>query len=144
MLVHFPQCFLNAFYIVSLCCWNTSKARCCSLVCGRLPVFQCSGQCEWRQWACPPGGAQPLQLPVLLFLRRILPAQVGRAFLFFVVALPCCSTGLGFLLWSSETPCSSERQGNQALSALVKNFESKLFCFSYPSVRAPSRKEPLG
>lgn len=37
-----------------------------------------------------------------------------------------------------------ERQGNQAPSAFVKNFESKLFCFSYPSIRALSRKEPLG
>lgn len=37
-----------------------------------------------------------------------------------------------------------ERQGNQALSAFVKNFESKLFCFSYPAIRALNRKEPLG
>lgn len=37
-----------------------------------------------------------------------------------------------------------ERQGNQALSAFVKNLESKLFCFSYPSIRALNRKELLG
>lgn len=37
-----------------------------------------------------------------------------------------------------------EGQRNQALSAFVKNFESKLFCLSYPSIRALNRKEPLG
>lgn len=37
-----------------------------------------------------------------------------------------------------------ERQRNQALSAFVKNFESKLFCLSYPAIKALNRKEPLG
>lgn len=37
-----------------------------------------------------------------------------------------------------------ERQGNQALSAFVKNSESKLFCFSYPAIRVFNRREPLG
>lgn len=145
MLAYFPQCLLNVFYTLPLCYCKTSKVRCCSLGCGRLLVFRWTGQFEWRQWACPLGGAQPPQLPVLLFLWRILPAQVGRAFLFLVVTLPCCSTGLGLLLWCSETPYSSvrDREIGPRLP-LWKTLESKLLCFSYPAIRALNRKELLG
>lgn len=93
---------------------------------------------------CPWGGAQPPQLPVLFCLWRSLPAQVGRAF------LSCGNSSMvqhGLRLAAvvfRNILQHCERQGNQALSALVKDFESKLFCSSYPVIRALNRKETLG
>lgn len=132
MLAHFPQCFSNVFYMLSLCYCKTSKISCCTLACGRLLVFRWTGQFERGQGACPLRGAQPPQLPVLLLLWRSLPPQVGRAFLFLVVSLPCCSTGLGLLLWCSETPCSSVR-GREIRPCLPLWKTLRVSCFVCPT-----------
>lgn len=142
MLARFPQCFWSAFYMLPLCYCKTPEVRCCSLVCGRLLVFQWTGQFEWRQWACP--SAQLLTACAALPVEEL--SSSGRE----SISLSCGSSSMpqrwlrlaAVVFRNTLEQC--ERQGNQALSAFVKNFESKLFCFSYPAIRALSRKEPLG
>lgn len=144
MLAHFPPCFLNAFYMLSLCYCKTSKISCCSLVCERLLVFRCTGQFEWRQRVSLGRCSAPSAACAVLPVEE--PSSSGRE----SISLSCGDSSMlqhGLRLAAvvfRNIPQQCERQGDQALSAFVKDLESKLFCFSYPAIRALNRKEPLG
>lgn len=127
MLALLPQCFLILFYMLSLCYCKTSKFGSLSFVCGRLPVFQWTGQLAWGQGAyslercSAPSSAR--SSPPLGDTSCSGKGSLKEYFFLIVVTIQCCTMGLGLLLWCLVANFAAVCQENQVLSAFVKNFE---------------------